>query len=94
MSQSPIRKARYAKEVYNAIPVYYCKQCLSLKIRYIPGISDTDYCDDCNSTNISTANIDDWENMYKQRYGYKFINKPKYYGREERSKSRKKETLL
>ena len=93
MSNLPIKKARYAKDVYDAIPVYYCKQCLSLKIRYIPGVDGTDYCDDCNSTNIQKALIDEWDAMYQRRYGYKFLEKPEYYGR-EKGKSRKKETLL
>lgn len=78
MNVLPINKIRYAKEIYNAIPVYYCRQCLSLKIRYIPGITDTDYCDECNSTDIQQTTIDEWEKLYESRYGYKFLNKPKY----------------
>lgn len=93
MNHSPIRKAKYAKDVYDAIPVYYCKQCLSLNIRYIPGVEGTDYCDDCNSTNIHRTSINEWDYMYQQRYGYKFLEKPEYYGR-EKGKTRNQKTLL
>lgn len=78
MSHLHTKPVRYAKEIYDSIPVHYCKQCLSLKIKFIPGISDTDYCDECNSTNVQQTTIDEWEQMYKQRYGYKFLDKPKY----------------
>lgn len=63
---------------YDSIPVYYCKQCLSLKIKGVPSIPGMDYCDDCNSTNIEQTSIEEWEKMYQQRYGYKFLEKPKY----------------
>lgn len=77
MNSLPIKR-KFSKEVYNAIPVYYCKQCLSLKIRHIPGMADTDYCDKCNSTNILKTNIEYWEALYEQKYGHKFLDKPKY----------------
>lgn len=41
---------KLSKEDYNNEPVYYCSECLSLKIRDIDG---TDYCDKCGSTNIN-----------------------------------------
>lgn len=63
---------------YNDIPVYYCKQCLSLKIKTVPHIMDMDYCDDCNSTNIDKTSIFEWEKMFEDRYGYKFLNKSNY----------------
>ena len=63
---------------YNDIPVYYCKQCLSLKIKTIPHIMDMDYCDDCNSTNIGKTSIFEWEKMFEERYGYKYLNKSSY----------------
>jgi hypothetical protein len=63
---------------YDSIPVYYCKQCLSLKIKGVPSIPGMDYCDECNSTNIEQTTIEEWEKLYQQRYGYKFLNKPVY----------------
>ena len=58
---------------YNKIPVLYCKQCLSLKIRNISIIEDSEYCDECGSTNIGKCSIEEWEMLYKNRYGHKFL---------------------
>lgn len=63
---------------YDSIPVYYCTQCLSLRIKGIPGMKGMDFCDECNSTNVAQTDIFTWEEMYQNRYGYKFLNKPKY----------------
>lgn len=60
---------------YNTIPVFYCKQCLSLKIRDIPILEDSDYCDDCGSTNIEKCSIEEWEALYKSRYGHRFLDR-------------------
>jgi hypothetical protein len=56
---------------YNKEPVFYCKHCLSLKIRSVSGM---DYCDSCSATDIEQCNIEDWENMYKHKYGHKFLD--------------------
>lgn len=58
---------------YNTEPVLYCKHCLSLKIRNIPIIEDSDYCDECGSTDIGECLIDEWENLYKNRYGHSYL---------------------
>lgn len=63
------------KDEYNNEPVFYCVKCLSLKIRDIPYMSDSDYCDDCGSTNIQQTHIDQWEEMYEKKYGHKFLTK-------------------
>lgn len=63
---------------YNDIPVYYCSQCLSLRIFTIPNMEDMDYCDECNSTAIDKCTIEEWEKMYENKYGYKFLNKNNY----------------
>jgi hypothetical protein len=60
---------------YNDIPVYYCTQCLSLRII---GAGWDNFCDECNSTDIAQTNIFDWEKLYEQRYGYKFLDKSKH----------------
>ena len=61
------------KKEFNDEPVFYCKNCLSLKIRHIPNIQDTEYCDDCGSTNIEQCSIQEWEKLYKERYGHNFL---------------------
>lgn len=63
------------QDIYNEEPVFYCKHCLSLKIRNETRLPDLDYCDECGSTDIETTNIHNWEDMYKQRYGFKFLNR-------------------
>lgn len=63
-----------SKKEYNDIPVYYCKHCLSLKIRDA-GLPDLLYCDDCSSTDILSTSIEEWEDMYKSKYGFKFIDR-------------------
>lgn len=63
------------KDEYNNEPVFYCVKCLSLKIRDIPYMSDSDYCDACGSTNIQQTHIDQWEEMYEKKYGHKFLTK-------------------
>lgn len=57
---------------YNDIPVHYCKQCLSLRILDLNGI---EYCDKCSSTDIEECNIEEWEELYKQKFNSKYINK-------------------
>ena len=71
-----------SKEEYNEIPVHYCSRCLSLKIRIM---GDTeDYCDVCGCTDILTTNINEWEQMYENKYGINFLKEKK--NGKERSK--------
>ena len=58
---------------YNKVPVLYCKHCLSLNIRNIPKIEDSDYCDECGSTDIGECLIEEWETLYKNKYGYNYL---------------------
>lgn len=63
-----------SKEQYNEEPVYYCKSCLSLGIKTVtPGL-DLDYCKDCGSTDIDRVNIEEWRALYKERYGFDYLN--------------------
>lgn len=59
----------------NEEPVFYCKHCLSLKVRNVPGMEDSDYCDECGSTNIEQTSIHEWEKLYKQKYGHSYLEK-------------------
>lgn len=62
------------KEEYNQIPVFYCRKCLSLKIRDVEHIDNSEYCDDCGSTDIAQASVDEWEAMYVARYGHRLTD--------------------
>lgn len=56
---------------YNEEAVYYCADCLSLKVVGTPlGI---DCCDDCGSTDIRQTSIEEWEKLYKEKYGKSLI---------------------
>lgn len=61
------------KEEYNKEPVYYCKKCLSLKIGYVAVLECSEYCEDCNSTNIGKAPIEEWDKMFFNKYGYHYL---------------------
>lgn len=62
-----------SKEQYNNEPVFYCTDCLSLKIRTVAEGSDLDFCDECGATNIAQTSIEEWEKMYKERYGFDYL---------------------
>ena len=61
------------KEEYNKEPIYYCKKCLSLKIGYVAVLECSEYCEDCNSTNIGKAPIEEWDKMFFNKYGYHYL---------------------
>lgn len=65
---------RSAKEDYNSTPVHYCKDCLSLKIMRVPGMKEACYCDDCGCTDIAETNIEEWQDLYKEKHGFSFLN--------------------
>lgn len=58
---------------YNKEPVFYCRRCLSLRVRDVPGMDDSEYCEDCGSTDIESCHIDDWKRKYKDRYGTAYL---------------------
>lgn len=60
---------------YDLEPVSYCPKCYSLKIGYVPGAENMEYCMDCGCLDIALANIYDWERLYEERYGHKFVVK-------------------
>ena len=60
----------YPNEDYNAIPVVYCKNCLSLKIMVLN--DNIDYCDKCGCTDTDSTDIESWREMYKKKYGKPF----------------------
>jgi hypothetical protein len=62
---------KLSKEDYNNEPVYYCSDCLSLRIRDIDGVN---YCDKCSSTNIEQTHIQEWEQMYNRKYYGNYLN--------------------
>lgn len=63
-------REEHPNEDYNAIPVVYCKNCLSLKILVLN--DKVDYCDKCGCTDTDSTDIESWREMYKKKYGKPF----------------------
>ena len=59
---------------YDLEPVQYCARCYSLKIRY-EEIIDSDCCMECGCSDIKTASIHEWEQLYEKKYGKKYTQK-------------------
>lgn len=62
------------KKEYNDIPVYYCKECLSLKIMRVAGMEEACYCDICGCTDIKQSSIEEWEQLYNKKHGFTHLN--------------------
>lgn len=60
--------------VYDEEPVTYCSKCYSLDIKYEESIS-SDICMDCGCTETLSTDIYSWEDLYKARYGCKFVTR-------------------
>lgn len=58
---------------YDNEPVYYCKRCLSLKIKPVPFVTGQDYCGECGTTDVACAGIDEWRELYRKRYGHDYV---------------------
>ena len=63
------------REAYNNEPVFYCKHCLSLKVKSVPGMEELDYCDDCGATAIAQTDIETWRQLYRQKFGFDYLDK-------------------
>lgn len=72
MGKSSNIREELHKEDYNAEPVVYCKNCLSLRIMTLDNM---DYCDECGCTDLDTTDIASWEKMYEKKYGKPFNKK-------------------
>ena len=60
---------------FNNEPVFFCKHCLSLKIKSVPGMEGLDYCDKCGATDIDKTDIYTWGQMYRKRFGFDYLDK-------------------
>ena len=60
---------------YDDEPVYYCKRCLSLNIKQMPHVKGQCYCGECGTTSIDSADIEEWKEMYRKKYGHDFVVK-------------------
>lgn len=67
-----------AKKEYDDEGVYFCKECLSLKVMVGAVNGEVfDYCDECGSTSILEApNIKRWQQLYFAKYGKEYLHIP------------------
>ena len=63
------------KQEYDNEPVWFCRDCLSLKIIKID--DKQCFCDICGNMNISETDIKTWQKLYENKYKHKFLE----YGR-------------
>lgn len=56
---------------YNGEPIYYCKHCLSL---HIMDGDFVDYCNNCGSTDVDTATLEEYDELHLKRFGRKVFN--------------------
>lgn len=70
MKGNKLEYINYRKDSFELEDVCYCDKCCSLAIRSVGGYS---YCDQCGSTELKETNIFNWEQIYKQKYGKRYI---------------------
>ena len=65
---------------FNNVPLHFCSDCLSLKIKVVDlknnknsKDKEISYCEPCGSTNIAKEHISIWEAKYVAKYGKKFL---------------------
>lgn len=61
---------------YEEEPVTYCARCYSLKIKYEESIG-MDCCSDCGCTDFKTSSFEEWEKLFEERYGHRFVESTK-----------------
>lgn len=57
---------------YDSEPIVFCAKCFSPKIKHEDAL-DIDYCGDCGCSEIREASVYEWEDLYENRYGHKYI---------------------
>lgn len=63
-------------EEYDSEPVTFCSRCYSLNIRHDDSM-DLDCCGKCGCTDFRTASVAEWEKLFENRFGHKFIEETK-----------------
>lgn len=76
MDDNTFKEALQDNSEFNNEPVVYCKHCLSLAILQMEG-TDISYCDKCGCTDVEESSISEWSELYKQKYGDKYLKRSK-----------------
>jgi hypothetical protein len=68
------------KQDYNNIPVEYCNECLHLGLKKLE-TTNFCFCKSCGTTvnneKIPSCHISEWEDKFKDLYGYEYITRNK-----------------
>lgn len=59
------------KEDYNDVPVTYCADCLSLRVKEEDGYL---ICGGCGNDVFDSAHVDDWDKRFQMRYDSKYLD--------------------
>lgn len=43
----------------------------------MPFVKNQDYCTECGTTDIESATIEEWKELYQKKYGHAFVEKKK-----------------
>lgn len=63
----------YSKKEYNDEPIFYCKNCLSLSIKEISN-AGLHVCLECGTPKQEESTVDEWNQLYIERYGKSFLS--------------------
>ena len=67
--------------IMNNEPITYCKTCLSIHIKTVElpetKQGNVDYCVPCGITELEEAHIQQWEDLYEEKYGERFLTEKK-----------------
>ena len=53
-------------------PWTFCPKCYSIKFRFEDSLG-TDCCEDCGCTDLRTSTFEEWDKLYRNRYGRPFL---------------------
>lgn len=76
---------------YNKDNVVYCERCLSLNILRLSPVDPNNpdnsvcYCDSCNSTELKSSTLEDWDTLYYQKYGVRLLDQKRASKKPRRS---------
>lgn len=63
----------YSKKEYQDEPVFYCVNCLSLKIKELNN-SKLHVCLECGTPKQEETSYDEWNQLYVERYKRQFLS--------------------
>ena len=53
-------------------PWVFCERCYSIRFKYEDSLG-MECCEDCGCTDFKSSTFEDWEKLYKNRYGHPYL---------------------